>query len=467
MRLNWHSSRFTTPLIILAVVLISVVVGQQLAGFSSKTALAALFVFLLVLIVFVDTDAGLVILIFSMLLSPEISIAKVPGRDVVIRLDDILLAAITFSWLAKAAIYKGLGLIKRTPLNKAIGLYVLICVISTLRGMVLGHVVPLKGLFYLLRYTEYFLLYFLVVNQIHSKKQIKFFMTAFFITCTIVSVYGLMQIPTGERVSAPFEGKVGEPNTFGAYLLLMFCLSLGIFFQNIGAQTNLWLLGLCGLIVLPFLYTLSRASYVGFAFSFLALIILHKKKAVLTIMALVLIVSGFVLRPKAIFSRVEYTFQQKQPDVVPFLGTYLDPSSSARIYSWRDSLQGWQEQPILGRGITGFRFIDGQYILTLPELGAVGLLALLWLLWLVLKHSLRVWKETEDEYYKGLVFGYIAGFIGLAFHALTANTFILLRVMEPFWFITGIVMSLPMLKKNMQETAQPIKSSSQGRNLKG
>ncbi len=53
----------------------------------------------------------------------------------------------------------------------------------------------------------------------------------------------------------------------------------------------------------------------------------------------------------------------------------------------------------------------------------------------------------DDKLYKGLSLGFIAGFIGLAIHALTANTFIILRIMEPFWFITAIIMMLPTLEE--------------------
>jgi predicted lipid-binding transport protein (Tim44 family) len=53
----------------------------------------------------------------------------------------------------------------------------------------------------------------------------------------------------------------------------------------------------------------------------------------------------------------------------------------------------------------------------------------------------------DDDLYKGLVLGFMAGFIGLAIHALTANTFIIIRIMEPFWFVTGIIMMLPKVKE--------------------
>jgi O-antigen ligase len=447
MRINWQEPKAVAAIIILAVILIAVFLGKTITGYSYKVAIAIALSALIFVLTFINTDAGLAVLIFSMLLSPEIMIGQLPGRDIIIRFDDILLMVITLAWLAKAAINKGLALFIKTPLNKAMGVYILICLIATLRGAALGLVVPEKGLFYILRYAEYFLLYILVANHIHSRKQIKFFLTVLFITCAIVSVYGILQIPQGVRVSAPFEGETGEPNTFGGYLLFISCVAIGLFLQNIGQGKRLTLIGLAVLMFVPFLYTLSRASYLGVVFSFLVFIIMSKKRLLLFVSMLAIVVLIALLKPEAVFSRVEYTFQEKKPDLARIFNIYLDPSASARIFSWQDSFKAWKESPILGRGISGHGLIDGQYIRTLPEIGALGLVALLWLLWSIFKHSLGVYKKMDDELYQGLTLGFIAGFIGLAVHAFTANTFIIIRIMEPFWFITAIIMMLPALKE--------------------
>jgi len=443
MAIDWSDPRFRAIIIIAAIFVLGIFLGQIVTGFSYKITLALILSALIFTITLVNTDAGLAVLIFSMLLSPEITLGQVPGRDIVIRFDDFLLIVITFAWLAKTAINKGLALFVKTPLNKAIGVYILVCLVSTLRGAALGYVNPAKGLFYILRYVEYFLLYILVVNHIHSRKQIKFFLNAFFITCALVSIYGILQIPTGVRVSAPFEGEVGEPNTFGGYLLLILCIAIGIFLQNVPQRLKLILAGLCVLIIFPFLYTLSRASYLAIIFSFLAFVILSKRRFVLVTAMVAIIILGLSIKPEVVFSRVEYTFQKKHEALAKIGNIYFDASSSARIFSWQDSFQEWKKNPILGRGVTGYRFIDGQYIRTLPELGIIGFVALLWLLWSIFKHSLIVHKKMDDEFYKGLTLGFIAGFMGLIIHALTANTFIVIRIMEPFWFIAGIIMVLP------------------------
>ena len=446
MRFNTQNPRIAFALIILIALVVSVLFGQIVTG-SSKYALAVVLAAIVFLVTLVNTDAGLAILIISMLLSPEILLGRVPGREVVVRADDILLVVITFAWLAKTAINKGLAIFVKTPLNKIIGLYLFLCYVSTVRGMALGYVGLEKGFFYLLRFTEYFLLFILVANQVHSRKQIKFFLRTFFIVCALVSVIGMLQIPSGARVSAPFEGEGGEPNTFGGYLLFILCIAIGIYLHNVSPRLKKAMLALSALIIFPFFYTLSRASYAALIFSFIAFVVLSKKKVVLISVMIALILAGILLKPEAVFSRVKYTFQERQTNLAKIGNIYLDPSSTARVVSWANSLQTWKKSPLLGRGVTGAGFMDGQYILFLSELGILGFLAFLGLLWIILKQSLNVLKKTEDELFKGITLGFITGFIGLMIHAVTANTFIIIRIMEPFWFFTGIIMMLPTLLK--------------------
>lgn len=99
-------------------------------------------------------------------------------------------------------------------------------------------------------------------------------------------------------------------------------------------------------------------------------------------------------------------------------------------------------RPILGYGVTGFGFMDAQYARTLVETGAVGLGVFLWLIWSVLRSGFGAFRTLRDPTERGLALGFLAGMVGLLTHALGANTFIIVRIMEPFWFFTGIIVML-------------------------
>src|SRR3989442_3781689 len=77
---------------------------------------------------------------------------------------------------------------------------------------------------------------------------------AAFVTVGIVSVIGAAQIPSGQLVSAPFEGEAGEPNTFGGYLLLMMAIAGGIGLETNRLKLRAWAAGVIGLmpVSLPF-----------------------------------------------------------------------------------------------------------------------------------------------------------------------------------------------------------------------
>lgn len=97
--------------------------------------------------------------------------------------------------------------------------------------------------------------------------------------------------------------------------------------------------------------------------------------------------------------------------------------------------------------------MDAQFPRVLAETGLLGLFAFFYLMYSVFRLALHQLRETEEPYYRGLIMGFIAGFVGLMVHAIGVNTFIIVRIMEPFWFFVGIITVLPMLK---QEEPAPV-----------
>jgi O-antigen ligase len=275
-------------------------------------------------------------------------------------------------------------------------------------------------------------------------KQAKRFIVCALLTCFLVSLYGIYQIPFGGRVSAPFEGEVGEPNTFGGYLVFMLAITSGLFL-NEKRRSHKWMLGVLILTsFIPFIYTLSRTSYLAFIPMYFSLLFLNeKKKLLLTVLCVAVLLSPLIL-VSVVRQRVLYTFTQPpQHGQMEIGGVRVDTSTSARLSAWQKCLRDFVKKPLVGYGVTGYPFMDAQLPRILTESGLIGLMAFLNLLWRILRLAHDRLKESVDLYSKGLIVGYLSGFIGLIFHSIGANTFIIVRIMEPFWLFTGIMVLLP------------------------
>jgi hypothetical protein len=391
-----------------------------------------------------------------MLLSPEFAAGggMAEGRTIIVRSEDFVLIVIGLAWLAKTAVNKELGLVAKTPLNRPILFYVLANVVATLLGYLWGSVDSYGGFFYVLKYVEYFVVYYMVVNNVRDRQHARRLVIAAFLTAAVVSVVGIAQIPAGDRVSAPFEGEVGEPNTFGGYLLLMMAIAGGIALETYRFRVRVACLSLVGLMALPFTFTLSRASYLGAVPAVLVLAWLSRQRKAMVGVVLLLVVCSPILAltlPTSVTRRVVYTFEPEQGQATVRVGRIgLDPSTSARLISFHGAIEGWLRRPVFGYGVTGFGFMDAQFARVLVETGVVGLAAFAWLVWTILRSSGSAFRSSMEPEDRGLALGFMAGTFGLLAHAIGSNTFIIVRIMEPFWFFAGIVVMLPQL-----ERAQP------------
>jgi O-antigen ligase len=447
------------------------IVAQTTIGLSLGAALL-----LIALIAsFLNTELALHIILLSMLLSPEIVVGGVGGISIgkpgtkgdvlVLRMEDLVLVAVALAWFARTAIFKELGLIRKTPLNRAILTYVVSLVLATLLGVLLGNVRPVRGFFFTLKYVEYFVVYFMAVNYIQEERQVWRLLATVFLTCAISAVIGIAQIPSGERVGAPFEGKFGEPNTFGGYLVFMLALILG---QALSASTipsGLGWLAFSGLVTLPLLYTLSRSSWLAAIPMLLTLIVLSPRRLLLMMGLGVLVILGPLAFPKQVVDRYNYTLNEKvDRGEYSIGGARLDASTSARFDSWKTGVKGWTDRPLFGYGVTGFGFMDAQFMRVLVETGLVGLAAFLWLLWRIWQVAWDTHRRLAGSRFEGICIGYLAGLVAMIIHAIGANTFIIVRIMEPFWFVTSVIVALPGL---IAESAEEEPVTSHGRERAG
>ncbi|MBL7196661.1 MAG: O-antigen ligase family protein [Candidatus Omnitrophica bacterium] len=445
------------------IVIISAFVGFNIAKFSPLLPIGILAALAIGITTLVNTNFGLTILIFSMLLSPEMSLAATPERAVILRIDDLLIIAVFFVWLAKIAIRKELSLLRKSPINKPIFAYLSINIFSTTLGALTGDVKPVVGFFYILKYIEYFMVFFLFLNNLNNLKQIKRFIFFFLLVSLIIGGIAYTQIGTLPRPTAPFEGEHAEPNTLAGYLVITFAVALGILLYAKSPFVKLILGGLIFFNIYPFLMTLSRSGYLGFITLYSIFLIFskrHKLSLVLILLAAILIAP--VIVPEKVVDRIFHTFTGGS--AVTFGGEELtlEKSAAARVESWAYAFRSLQEKALFGFGVTGRGFMDSQYARFLSETGIVGFLIGLWLISSVLINTFRIYKNSEDEYAKGLSLSFLSAFSAIMIIGFTTNVFVIVRISEPLWFLCACVMSLPAIQNISLPSQRPLSLTSKG-----
>jgi O-antigen ligase len=126
-----------------------------------------------------------------------------------------------------------------------------------------------------------------------------------------------------------------------------------------------------------------------------------------------------------------------------------------RLDAYEAAIDAWAASPIVGRGVTGFRFIDAQYPRLLVESGLLGFAAFSWLVGALLVAVARVYRDADAPMVRGLAGGFLAAIVGILAHGIGANSFIIIRIMEPFWLLAALVLALPRLPEVRPAAAGP------------
>lgn len=395
----------------------------------------------------VRVDYGVYILVTAMLLSPEIFAGyKYSGeRPLSIRYDDVLIPVIFIGVLVKNSFEGRRSLWHPSPANAGIIAYYSICIISTV--LALRANLPAwdrrTAFFTMLKMAEFYMVFVLVGNAVRTREGVRKQLTLFFIIAMIICGYALLSMRRLDRIGAPFEGPGGtEPNTLGGYLTLVMCLAGGLYITA-PTRKRKWLffcLALMGFF--PFLFTLSRASYVALIAALIALGLAGRKPLVLALVVVVLVASPIIM-PKKVMDRVNYTFQRGDGMPVKVAGVetgiQVDKSTHERLYVWRKVTFILQKAPWFGGGVSWESVMDSQYARVILETGLFGLLAFLFLQFRLLRTTWEAYRWSNRDWMgRGLALGMVAGTVGLIVHSLGTISFVIVRIMEPFWLLMAL-----------------------------
>ena len=338
-----------------------------------------------------------------------------------------------------------------TPLDLPILFFILFASLSLIRSINIHHSISA-----LYRLISYALIYFLVVNNIKSKKEIKKLILSILGVSVFVAIYGLIEFVT-HNFTPPFS-TFPNLNVFASFLLIPFSLTLGmlLFAKERGTAGRI-ILGIirkplaiarepcysgflsrggkrkCALIMtalflLTIVTTRSRGAFLSLVLIVAFLGYLKNKRYAL--IALVLIILTFSLLPT--------------PTNSPLMRLITiggkDPYAYTRISIWKSALSIFKDHPFLGTGIGTFKdaflgysfpvegvfarfgkkasFVHNEYLQIASETGIFALGIFIWLLCAFFRKVRKLLRKLQDKEEYGLVIGLVAGIAGVLIHSL-------------------------------------------------
>ena len=240
----------------------------------------------------------------------------------------------------------------------------------------------------------------------------------------------------------------------------MMSITLGLFLYENRVKWQILYIGVTAFMIPPFLFTLSRGTWIAFFPMSLMMMTLTKRgKGMILLALLSLFFLLPVFSPQEVRDRITETFMTHQSGSQQYnvLGKKfaLAQSGVDRVETWSDAFHFWLKRPFLGYGVPASSIVDNQYARVIREVGTLGFAVYIWLFIRIFKAGRHTFLVTRgNNFAQGISLGFLAGFIGLLFQSFSAEPFILIRIMEPFWFVAAMVLVLPELPELSRLSAQ-------------
>jgi len=379
----------------------------------------------------------------------------------------LITLAIVAIWLVKM-IAPGRFKLVKTALDLPILLFLAIAAITTLTS-----IYPYASRLELYKIINYVVLYYLVVNNIKGKAQIKRIATLVVIVGTSLAIYGLYNYFNGIEKIYTLDKKyyLGmltstyvNHNHIGGYFELAIPLGIGSIIANRRSPLSLLLLIAATVtMIIALVFTYSRGAWLGFLGSMIVLgtIIALKlkisknwsrfKKWGTLVAGVLIVIIAVILMPSQVKQRAATLFE--------FEGTqFKDMSLQGRLIVNQNTLEMIKDYPILGSGPGTFTILypkyrdprlimfmnatHNDYLQYAEEMGLFGIGSFVLLLVLFFKKNLNVLKDLKDKYLQGLIIGFLVSISAIAIHGLGDFNLQIPANAILFWIILALSSSI-------------------------
>ncbi|MBD3182769.1 hypothetical protein GF312_10790 [Candidatus Poribacteria bacterium] len=442
-----NSERLMSYLFIFLFLILALVYYQFLGRLPTYAfpSLLKLIIGLVTLTVIFTYDIRLIPLLIpiSIIFSPNVDVGNISGRSVNLRIEDIVILSGLFSLFLRRIMFGSLEILSiRTPLDKPILAFILVSLVSTSVGALLGNISVARYFFFFAKRVEYFVLFYLIYFCINSEKQNKYAIIILILCGVGISVYSFYNRSNLETVSyssyaqlVPFvkRGISDYGPTFNLILPILISTAITMkspIYTAFAAFASIP-------VVIALMDTMQRVSYIGTMVSLLFLAI-YKYRSLIIL---------FILGIYYSIGRLSQNFIQRASFLWEEIIHYPHPYGSLpyRVAGVMEAFRNILYRPLIGKGLgtysLGAAVSHNQYAQLLLETGILGLGTFLWFIFNALKTGFHMGKVTSNKLYRGFCYGYIAGVIGWLVACLGTINFTSIRSMEVFIVATAIVIS--------------------------
>ncbi len=432
-------------------------------GVSFVVSLGPVLLIAIFLLILRLPKLGLYLIIFNLPLNKYIPIFGMESDSFSVSVNEVLmlllLIALTFKKL-----FSGKISIPESRLNRPIFLLILFNTISLLAAYTdLSHSNYVKCWLYFFLWAEYFLIYFLILDLVNSKKEVKFILFLMIISGLLTVCSALYQQIEGSALRS--IGTISESgktqyrlisafgfysNDFGGYLLILISMLINLYFYVVKNKKALILL-----LLLPTLYTLfftfSRSGILGLFVLIIFLMIFRKdqRKTILVYSLLGLIISLFILTP--VFVRWANTSYVKKGGQI-----ILKQNISERLAQWEASLDQFTKNPLFGNGFHTYHYRElnyqshfgilryighahNVYIRLLIESGILGLAAFIAIIYYIYSYAFKFLKQRISKELELIIFICISSFSAYLIVAMTESILTVGRVTGPIFTLIALM----------------------------
>lgn len=293
-----------------------------------------------------------------------------------------------------------------------------------------------------IRLVSIFVIYILIPNLFETEEKIKKLFQAILISLIVPSAVGFYQFltDTGNQAVYGFNrifATFAHPNPYAFYLTMLLPMGIVLLLKD-GSSSRKIILGiLCAIMGISLILTYTRAAWIAVFLAILLLGTFRYRKLLLISVPLFFLLIKF-----------NPFVTQRLADVFEFSSYYNSENSFiSRVNLWSEAIPLIFSRPILGHGLSSFRFgfremAHNDYLRVAFETGLIGLGAYLWILLSLLRRAIYMYRRIGMQYFKSLTLGFISILIAYVTIMLTDNLMRSLVVQWYFWIFAGIAYSL-------------------------